>query len=299
MTLPDIANGIVVTRPDIGQRSARKHVCCGIRQLGFASLMMLFSTSMGFADAFTYVGTQGSAEIVLELTEPDDGPMLARYTKKTVGVDFPLTPIETGANRTILKDEKQSARTTALWMLEGPVGNPTLTGTWQVPELGYSLKMSLVRVGSRLYEHDRFDPYGSFSELPAGRIDLGTTPYEFSKMQGNDDEPRTMSGGLYYMVSDPRTKFAFPRVLELRNGASTRPINDALRHEHWRIGLEALDCLARTGTLGGYDEQTVKVHRLSARIMSITPGCGDHLRRFIDLHRPRLPQSRRDQGGTA
>ncbi|MCJ8055163.1 hypothetical protein GB928_004520 [Shinella curvata] len=56
MTLPDIADGIVVSRPDIGQRPAGKQVRYGMRRLGLAGLMMLFSNSMGFADAFTYVG---------------------------------------------------------------------------------------------------------------------------------------------------------------------------------------------------------------------------------------------------
>lgn len=248
-------------------------------RLALAGLVILLSPSLSLADAFTYVGTQGDAEIVLELTEPADGPVLARYAKKTIGTDTALTPIEVGSERIILKDKTQSARTTTLWTIEGTIGSPKLSGTWQVPELGYALDLSLVLVGSRPYERDRLDPYQSFARLPAGRIDRTGAPYEFSKIRNHySGEPWSMSGGTYNMVSDPRTKFAFPRVLELGGGASTTPINDILMREHWRIGLKALDCLARTGSLGGYDEQTVEVHYLTSRVMSLvrsaTVTCG-------------------------
>lgn len=233
--------------------------------LSAASVLLLSTPS--FADAFTYVGTLGSGQIVIEMTEPADGPMLARYAKKAIGIDTPLSALAVETNRIIL-DEPASK--TTVWTIEGSVGDNELTGSWQVPDLGYSLDLSLILIGSRPYERDDLEPMQSFARLPV-RVDLHETPFEFMKMQDHyDGEPWSTSGGQYYMVSDPRTQFRFPRVLELRNGTSAVAINDFLVREHWRVGLEALDCLADTGSFGGYDEQVVTVHQLSSRIMSLT-----------------------------
>lgn len=155
-------------------------------EIAIAAVIALLGPSAAFADAFTYVGMQGKDGIVLELTDPSDGEMLARYARNK-GTDFRLTPIEAGTRRVILRDDKQSARTTALWKIEGSVGSGHLTGTFEVPEIGYSVDMSLVLVGSRAYARNEAASYDSFAKVPDVRISLKDTPFEFSKMEENFD----------------------------------------------------------------------------------------------------------------
>lgn len=240
-----------------------------MRPLGLAALLVaLASTTTLAAEAHTYVGTLGGAEIVLELTAPEDGPILARFTRHALGIDVPLAPVDdTGP---LVLSEPLSNGTAALWTIEGAIGDADLDGTWQASGRE-AHDLSLTLIGARPYERDPHEPYEVFSRVPDGPIAWNTTPYEAAKMRGHyDGEPWSRSGGLYHMVSDPRTEFTFPRVLSLHDGTDPGPINDFLRREHWRIGIEALECLAETGSLGGYDEQFVTVHQLSTRIMSMT-----------------------------
>ena len=105
------------------------------------------------------------------------------------------------------------------------------------------------------------------------RLDM---PYAAGDKQGWPDASFTY-------VTDPRTKFPRPRIVELAGGISFAAANDLLRARHWVDNIAALSCKSlqyaafqeygpvpggSDGTLGYYDETTSEVLALTPKLMS-------------------------------
>lgn len=226
------------------------------------------ASTAAHADAHTFTGTLGTSSIVVELTDPADGPVLGRYAWLDRGVDIALSPVTLSPETTSLSDSDREGH---VLTLDAAIGPRDMHGTWQPIGSDRSLPVTLWYLGSRPFVADALEPYESFTRLPEGQVDAENAPYENIKARTSYlGGTLYSSGGTYNLVSDPRTFFVFPRVLTFLDGKSTDAINDYLLREHQRISLEALDCLAKTGNLGGFDEQLVEVVNLSSRLMSIT-----------------------------
>jgi hypothetical protein len=93
-----------------------------------------------------------------------------------------------------------------------------------------------------------------------------------------------INGNRYRYVVDPRTEFAYPRIIELADGSDGDAANAFLEQRHWAMNAGALSCMAMqypgmgwnsyiaesVGTLGGYEDETVTVSYLSQTVMSWT-----------------------------
>src|SRR5688500_8135092 len=109
-------------------------------------LALLALTAPGFAaEAITYKGTLNGAPIVVELTDPADGPVVGRHSYIEHGVDIPLQAAEGAAGQIALTEEAPcepglcpmdddynvtSWPVAATWTLSIAVDG-SITGTWQ------------------------------------------------------------------------------------------------------------------------------------------------------------------------
>src|SRR5690606_8116796 len=118
-------------------------------------------------------------------------------------------------------------------------------------------------------------------------MDWRTMPYEMALLDVPLDQGETLelAGGVQYrFVTDPRTKFAFPRAVTFAQGEPVEAINAILSRRHYQLSLGALDCLAfryasygmsegmnfMGGTLGDFDNESVSLSFLSPRVVSWT-----------------------------
>lgn len=273
---------------------------------------VLLATTPAFADdAVTYRGTLGTHDIVVELTDPDVGTMVGRYSYMAKGGDIPLDTLEDADGTIRLSEEAPCTETTcvsddsgnisdkpagALWTLSPPVDGK-LTGTWKAKgKAGKALDITLTEIGRRvLPEGTEVSPYGlytSAAELVFATPDgftSGTAPYEIAKMDVAMDEGpvETIDGSEYRYVTDPRSKFAFPRVVSLVDGSSPDAANAALAARHAAINYAAFDCLAQVyggfggrgdmlgmgaGTLADFDSESIMLTYLSPAVTGWTEG---------------------------
>lgn len=99
-----------------------------------------------------------------------------------------------------------------------------------------------------------------------------------------EPEPTPISGATYREVIDPRTKFAFPRVVSLPGGGDIAPVNAMLDQRRWATNFVGFECLGRdyrsggwmpipfgTGgaSLGGIDQDRISIDYLSDTVMTI------------------------------
>jgi len=147
-----------------------------------------------------------------------------------------------------------------------------------------------------LYGTREFDPSGGMMTLSDFAMGLWyqgtvltaeTSPYDYLKVTSiklAEGDIREMTGGTFRYVTDPRTKFQFPRIVSLDEG-DPAAANSYLEQRHWRASLDALYCVSQqyqgfgwagynydAGTLGWWDEETVEVHYLTPTVMSWTEG---------------------------
>lgn len=269
--------------------------------LPLACLMITPALAM---EAITYKGTLGGTAIVLELTDPAAHPVVGRYSYMKVGGDIPLQAEQ--ARQGIALTEEAPCAPGLCADDAGTVGNPPvgarwalretadgLAGTWTSATNGKALPIVLVRLGSRtLPEGTEITPAGlrdSAMALTYGTAlrPLDGSPYDSAKMAITYEAGpiEAIEGSQFRYVSDKRTRFAFPRVVDLADGSSPEPINAALTAAHSRINLYAFDCLAMAyagfgasdqqlgggqGTLGDYDGETVELHYLSPTLIDWT-----------------------------
>jgi hypothetical protein len=269
-----------------------------------ALIAVVLAASPAFADAVTYQGTLGKSAILLELSSPPPAPKLAgRYSYLSQGIDIPLDAALTSPGKIELVEEQPCTDKTchisddgdpdgpaplgAAWHLTANADGSALSGTWT--DGGKSLPLSLTRYGARKLPSD-FDGTPSALEsindsFVAGEQELTKTvsPYDFLKMQVPvKDGAATRWGDVAFKyVTDPRTKFQFPRITDL-GGASITAANAYLARHHWEMSTSALNCAATryqglgwspslfqaAGTLAGYDDESVDVSYLSPTVMS-------------------------------
>lgn len=252
------------------------------------------------ADPVTYKGTLGKTEIVVELTDDpatSQGKLAGRYLYRSQGADIPLqarsrkgSSLEL-AEEEACKDECEEGRPGpigAVWKLTASPDGRTLEGSWTARK---TLPIKLQRAGSRRVEGeapqsplDLYDFTDRTFFVADAPITMETSPYDYLRL----DTPLQTGArqgwpdASYREVTDPRTKFARPRVVELA-GASPDAANTVLQARHWRDSLAALGCKARQyagfqeygpipgaedGTLGGYEDTISTVTALTPKLMS-------------------------------
>ncbi|MET3927241.1 hypothetical protein [Devosia sp. 2618] len=273
----------------------------------------LLATTPAFAvDAIVYKGTLGKLEILAELASPSTGHLVGRYSYLNKGGDIPLDLMD-GANGAIkLAEEAPCTETTcvqdengdvtdtpigAIWTLTPSADGKTLTGTWQdKAKGGKSFDVTLTQIGARTLSDDtEITPYGLYDSEQSLTYTSGaifaphTAPYMFAKMEVpyTTGPEQTLEGSTYRYVTDPRTKFAFPRILSFSDGSSVEQANQALERRHTTLNSFAFDCLSQvyagfganeytinmeTGTLAGWDEENVEIAYLSPTVLGWTEG---------------------------
>lgn len=268
----------------------------------------LLATTPSFAiDAITFKGTLGTSDIVAEFTDPEQTMMLGRYSYLRVGGDIPLNNLD-GIDEFVLAEEAPCTEETCIqnddgivldppiggtWTLQWSATDKTLTGTWQAEgKAGKTLPITLTEIGRRALpegaELTPYDLYDSVFQLSYGGLsgfNAQTAPYDFAKMDVPLDQGdiQPVEGSTIRFVTDPRTKFAFPRIVALADGSAPDAANRGLAARHAKVNFRAFDCLAQIyagfganqysigmgpGTLGDYDSETIAVSYLSPTVMS-------------------------------
>lgn len=275
--------------------------CLVLMSLGLAKPVMA-------VDAITYKGTLGKYPILVELASHSDGTLVGRYSYMAKGGDIPLDTMGQSGDSVVLAEEAPCGQDTckrndngnvpdkpvgAHWTLTPSADGATLTGNWQaVGKSGKPLAIRLERVAQRtLPDNVELTPHGIYDS--AFRLTYGrdgtyseeTAPYEFAKMdvemQAGPEE--TFEGSVFRYLTDPRSKFAFPRVVSLADGSSPDLVNQALHRRHAMINSQTFDCLSQIyagfggtehsagmgpGTLGGFEDENIVMTYLSPTIAS-------------------------------
>lgn len=279
-----------------------------MRLAAFATILL--ATTPAFAvEAITYKGTLGRSDILLELADPEIGMMEGRYSYMRVGGDIPLHNRD-GIGGFEFAEEAPCSEATCLpdddgmvaeppigghWKLNYSADGTMLTGTWSpAGKPGKTLEVSVTEIGRRtLPEGTEPTAMGladsAFLQLYANDMPFSaaTAPYDFAKMAValTEGEIQVIEGSSARFVSDPRTVFAFPRVVSLADGSSPDAANRALAERHARINLAAFSCLDNAyagmsysgydinmegGSLGDYDYETVGLSYLSPTVLGWT-----------------------------
>jgi len=275
--------------------------------LSVFTLLILTAPTLA-AQAIVYKGTLNGAAITAEFTDPADGPVVGRYSYLEHGVDIPLQAADAVDGKTRLTEEAScvpdlcpvdddytvtSWPVAATWTLD-LAADGAITGTWQARGKSKALDISLEEIGRRTLPDDmEHTPMGLSDSVFAltytngKELSAQTDPYDFAKMdvaltQGPVEE---LDGSHFRYVTDPRTKFAFPRIVDLADGSDITAINIALTNAHVDINISALGCISQAyagfggrsdlldigfGTLAGFDEETVIVTHLSPTLTSWT-----------------------------
>ena len=276
-------------------------------RLAAIAVALLVTTPAMALDAITYKGTLGGLDILAELASPQSGALVGRYSYLSKGGDIPLDLMKGAEGAIRLAEEAPCTETTciqdddgnvadkplgAIWTLKPSADGQTLTGTWTPQGKGKPLPILLERIADRaLPEGTEITPYGIYDSafqltyLGDAVFAPHTAPYEFAKMEVVMDAgpEQSLEGSTFRYVTDPRTKFEFPRVLELADGSLTNPVNEALEARHTLINFYAFDCMAQiyagfganqyaagmaAGTLGDYDNESVELTYLSPTVMN-------------------------------
>jgi hypothetical protein len=245
-----------------------------------------------------------NAEVVLELEKKSDG-YDGRYFYLRHGVDIPLHGSLASLNEALPRYEHgerlagddnrglpifidpATQKPRSVW--HGKIDGDTYQGSWSDAKTKKTMAFELHQVGR--YDPDAIKPAGVEavtaaitpgigSDIAYGTaISLKNAPYDYLKMQFPPQlGPEIIRKNVgYRMVTDPRTKFAYPRLTRHPNPEILANINQILEQRHWQMSLAALECKATlytmdgpaSGTLGDYDSETIKVRYLSEKLMSI------------------------------
>lgn len=302
MTAPILPPGIVFmsNRPAF-VATPRK---IGGRPVALGGLLIGLASAPALADAVTYTGTLGGEAIVLELTELEDGPLLGRYSYQSNGANIPLHPLSASPTDIVLAQEAPCTialcvRPDDNLVLDPPLAgqfslhfspdNTKLTGTWRVSSTASSeLPVELTRFGQRAYDRDSVFPYGSFLWMSYDDAPIApeTSPYDYAKMQValTEGPLQPLGGATWHEVTDPRTKFATPRIVSLPGGGDVAPINASLEQRHWATNFSGFECLSMdylsggwmpapfgngATTLGGIDQDRIAIDYLSDTVMTV------------------------------
>jgi len=278
--------------------------------------LIIFSTlsyaarGVAIADErIVYKGTLGNnTEVVLELEKVVDS-YEGRYFYLRYGVDIPLQGTLAALKEALPKVENGQQLDTdgnsdpdlpifidpvtkkprTVW--QGEIKGDTYQGTWHNTKTKKNLPFKLHQVGH--YDPDAINPegveaitiavtsgVGSGSGIADGTIiSLGNAPYEYLKIQfplqlGPEIIRKNVG---YRMVTDPRTRFAYPRLTRHPNPQLLASSNQLLEQRHWQMSLAALSCMATLyagsqmapGDLGNYDSEKIGVRYLSETLMTV------------------------------
>jgi len=273
-----------------------------------AVVVFALVTSPALGAAVTYSGTIGKTPIVVEFTAPPaeaQGPFAGRYFYASRGIDIPLDAVRVQPGKLELTEERPCTEEIcqqaddgtitgipvgAKWQLSSGRDTKTLTGTWT--ENGRQQPVALTLVGSRdLPADSEISPLGLAAISTAfiygdQRIAEDTAPYDYLRMQTKQQESPIMEwlGSSFRYLTDPRTKFKFPAIVELADGSDPAAANAYLQDRHWAMNADAFNCEAQqygglgwsesvsysAGTLGGYPDETIAVTALTPALMSWT-----------------------------
>ena len=265
--------------------------------------------SPALADAVTYSGTIGKAQIVVEFTAPPQSakaPFGGRYFYAKKGIDIPLDSVKVSGGKLELAEEKPCTEDTCVQGDDGMVKKPPLGAKWSLTasrdgktisgkwtENGRSQPVELTYVGSRpLPEDSEISPMGLAAITTAfiygdQHIAKDTAPYDYLRMDVAKDKSDVTSwdGSSFQYLTDPRTKFPFPTIVSLAGGADATAANAYLLDRHWSLNADALNCEAQhyaglgwfpsmdyAGPLGDYPDEGIEVTFLSPTLMSWTEG---------------------------
>lgn len=252
-----------------------------------------------YADPVTYSGTLGKIDIVVELTDDpatSTGPLAGRYFYRGKGVDIPLQAKSRKGGGFELAEEEacgaekcgngQAAPIGAVWKLSTSDKGKTLAGSWVAKK---SLPIKLSRVGRRagsgadsplgLYGDTDMAVYADGEDITRENMPYDHLRVDVAMQEGPIEGWPDAS---FRYVTDPRTKFARPRLVEHSSGA-VHQANWTLQQRHWHDSIGALACAALQyrgfhdgdpldsmddGTLGGYEDSTSRVTALTPKLMS-------------------------------
>lgn len=255
--------------------------------------------SAAIADPVTYRGTLGKGEIVVEFTGDlaQPGSIAARYLYLSQGADIPLqakshkgAAIELSEEEAC-KDKCEEGKPGpigATWKLKASADGKTVEGDWVGKK---TLPIRLTRVAARTGDdpHTPLDLYNFTDQTflsGEAPVTPATSPYDYLRLDVplTEGEAKRWSDAAYRDVTDPRTKFARPRIVDLAGGrVSPDKANAVLQGRHWVDEIGALGCKAlqyagfqeygpipgaEDGSLGGYDETTSEVTALTPKLMS-------------------------------
>lgn len=264
------------------------------------ALLALPATAL--ADPVTYAGKLGNIDIVVEFTgDPATAgeALAARYFYRSKGVDIPLQAKSSkGATFQLAEEEACDAKKCgdgqappigAVWRLSSADKGKMLEGTWTAKK---TLPLKLTRIASRAQTetpattprdlYDFTDMTFSGDDAP---ITMAASPYDYIKLDfaPKADAKEGWPDAAYNYVTDPRTKFARPRIVDLAGSAPIEAANALLQNRHWHDSLSALTCAALQyagfhdgppmegmddDSLGGYEDTTSKVTSLTPKLMS-------------------------------
>ncbi|MEO5755768.1 MAG: hypothetical protein ABIQ51_02825 [Mesorhizobium sp.] len=254
------------------------------------------------AEPVTYAGKVGATDIVVEFTgdpSASEGALAGRYFYRSQGIDIPLQSRPRKGRWFELAEEKacgaekcgegQAAPVAATWRLTTADKGKTLEGTWNGKK---TRALKLTRIAAREQTetpaaspfelHDFTDSKFSGEDGP---ITMDASPYDYLRLDfaPKVGEKAGWPDASYSYVTDPRTKFARPRIVELSGNVTFDTANALLQNRHWHDSLSALNCAALRyagfhengpistmddGSLGGYEESSSEVTSLTPKLMS-------------------------------
>jgi hypothetical protein len=278
-------------------------------RIALAALVVLAVPPAFALDAITYKGTLDSHDIIVELTDSAEGMTVGRYSYMSVGGDIPLHNTD-GIDAIELVEEAPCAEATCAVDADGNIAEPPMGGTWSLHysddglaisgtwapagKPGKTLDVALSEIGRRtLPGGTEASPMGladsAFMQIYANGMPFSaaTAPYDFAKMDValTEGEEQTLDGSIFHFVSDPRSVFAFPRIIALADGSSPDAANRALAERHAVINFAAFSCLNNVyagfsysgydismegGSLGDYDYESIALGYLSPTVMGWT-----------------------------
>jgi hypothetical protein len=220
-----------------------------------ASAALLVAAHPAAADPVTYKGTLGKAEIVVELTDDpavSNEPVAGRYLYRSQGADIPLQA-NGRQGRTLQLSEEEACKEKcdddkpgpigAVWQLTAAADGKTLEGSWTG---GKTLPIKLERAGSRPVAGDapkapldlfNYTENTFLSEY--AQVTMQTSPYDYLRLDVPLEvgDKQGWPDASYHDVTDARTKFARPRIVELAGGVSPNAANAVLQGRHWRDSM--------------------------------------------------------------
>lgn len=272
-------------------------------------VFMLYIVAAEAAPMAVYEGILGTkTEVVMELSaSAADGMRTGRYFYRRHGVDIPLrgTPllmaeglplsdIEEAADADEIDTSEEGVfedpvthKPRVVW--SGRVERGRYVGTWRDVKTGKSLRFNLKHIATYDPEKTRsvgveavtdaiVQGVGSNIASDVG-ISMTDTPYDFLRVQvPMTNEKEIVQGKVAYrLVSDPRTRVAYPRLTRHPDSEILTKTNRLLEQRHWAMNLDALACASSlyfdrgpaAGSLGGYDREDIAVEYLSPTLMSV------------------------------